>query len=115
MASTKIDDLPDNLDHPEESFEEEVTEELKEYINSAESENPKKSNFNWSSQFKKYSHFFKNILLVLIFLMLATNNEVQKSIAKFPLIKLQRTDFYFSILVSVFFVLIYAVTNVLLL
>lgn len=52
---------------------------------------------------------FVDILVVLLLLLAATNNEVSKSILRFPLLKLQKTDVLFGILISVIFTAIYAI------
>jgi hypothetical protein len=118
MASTRIEDLPDNNEQhsltEEQIPEEELDLMLQEESFMTGNVKPKAKGkpdlfpFFWET----YGDFIKNILLVLGILLLSSNNEVQKSIARFPLVKLQRTDFYFGILVSVLFIILYAILYV---
>lgn len=84
MSSTRIADLPDSITEEEKIEEQTVTIP------------PLRSSF-------------VDILVVLSLLLAATNNEVSKSILRFPLLKLQKTDVLFGVLLSVIFAAIYSV------
>lgn len=114
MASTRIEDLPDNNEQPS-LREEQIPEEELNLMLQEESfmSGPVKPKAKGKPDlfpvfWENYGDFVKNTLVVLGILLLSSNNEVQKSIARFPLVKLQRTDFYFGILVSVLFIILYA-------
>jgi hypothetical protein len=114
MASTKIEDLPDNLEEntlrgntiPEE-LQDLLSEDQYNAVYDKKSVIPK--------SFSNYYSLIKDTLLVLAFLLLSTNNEIQKGIARFPLIKFQRSDIAFGVLVSVLFAILYAITKLFLL
>lgn len=113
MASTRIEDLPDNNEQPslrEEQIPEELDLMLQEesFMTGPVKPKAKGKPDLFPVFWETYGDFTKNTLLVLGILLLSSNNEVQKSIARFPLVKLQRTDFYFGILVSVLFIILYA-------
>jgi hypothetical protein len=90
MSSTKISDLPDSSVeeeavvsvHPEFLINEKITIRKTEWM---------------------------DILVVFGILMGATNNELSKSILRFPLLKLQKTDLLFSVLLSVIFSILFGI------
>jgi hypothetical protein len=90
MSSTKISDLPDS------SVEEEAVLSIRPEFLINEKRTNKKS--EWV-----------DILVVFGLLMGATNNEFSKSILRFPLLKLQKTDLLFSVLLSVIFSILFAI------
>lgn len=118
MASTRIIDLPDNNEQPSLTEEQVPEEELdlmlqeESFMTGTVKPKAKGKPDLFPVFWETYGGFVKNILLVLGILLLSSNNEVQKSIARFPLVKLQRTDFYFGILVSVLFIILYVISYV---
>jgi hypothetical protein len=90
MSSTKISDLPDSL-----AEEEAVVSIQPEFLI-----NEKRTN--------KKSEWL-DILVVFGLLMGATNSELSKSILRFPLLKLQKTDLLFSVLLSVIFSILFGI------
>lgn len=84
MSSTKISDLPDSVVDSVPSFEIAKTSSI------------------------TGSNRAVDILVVFGLLLAATNSEVSKSILRFPLLKLQKTDLLFSVLLSIIFAAIYA-------
>ena len=106
MASTRIEDLPDNLDDGNfiqgDIFHEETASIVDNTI--------KEIKIN-SSQPKNMVSLIKDTVFVLFLLLFLTNNEVQKGIGRFPGLKLQRSDLSFSILISVIFAAIFALVK----
>jgi hypothetical protein len=93
MSSTKISDLPDS------SVEEEA-------VVSAVSIQPE---FLINEKRTNKKSEWMDILVVFGLLMGATNNELSKSILRFPLLKLQKTDLLFSVLLSVIFSILFVI------
>jgi|APGre2960657404_1045060.scaffolds.fasta_scaffold00573_6 hypothetical protein len=102
MASTRIEDLPDNSDEGgfirENDFSEEIGTFIKEIV-------PEKTQLIFDF------NLIKDTIFVLILMLFSSNNDVQKWISRFPGLKLQRSDIYFSILISILFTIIFALVK----
>lgn len=96
MSSTKISDLPDSAN---EEMEVVVQEERK-----------AGKKVRWADSLPGESKgSFIDILVVFGLLLGATNSELSKSVLRFPLLKLQKTDLMLSVLLSVIFAIIFAI------
>lgn len=100
MSSTKISDLPDS-----------VGEEM-EVTNQEERKARKK--VRWADNLSGDSKgSFIDTLVVFALLLGATNNELSKTVLRFPLLKLQKSDLLFNLLLSVIFSVLFLIYKML--